>query len=302
MKIFKSLGSGARLALKSLKVILVVWFVMLLLVSLFVMPAKSIMRAGFGSSTITELLRSGINVDVIADLERYFTSIVSYLSSGLFLFLLLGIMIYTFFAGGLFKSVSNPSQVLSVPCFFRASAKYFWYFLGLWFFVILMILLSGLLIIGLPVGLISQAENPPPGILRVVAIIAGLIYLGLLIIFILVADYARAWLIATEKPALFKALGYGFGETFSHFGTSFLMMVIIMIIVLIFSWLTSTIIGIWKPESGGGVFLLFVVSQLLFFVKILLKTWRYGSVTALMELNKPTTSPLGEGREGVKLA
>ncbi|MFH0842469.1 MAG: hypothetical protein V1903_07600 [Bacteroidota bacterium] len=287
MKMLKSLGSGARLALRSWKAILIVWFVMLLLVSLFVLPAKSIIRTGFGSSTVTELLRSGINVDVLSDLERYFASIVSYLSSGFFLFLMLGILLYSFFAGGLFKSVSNPSQILSVPCFFRASAKYFWYFLGLWFFVILMILLSGLIIIGLPVGLISQAENHTPGFLQTVAVITGLIFLGLLIIFILVADYARAWLIAAEKPALFKALGYGFSETFSHFGPSSLMMVLIMIIVLIFSWLASTIIGVWKPESGGGVFLLFIVSQLLFFVKILLKTWRYGSVTALMELNKP---------------
>ena len=287
MKMLKSLGSGARLALRSWKVILIVWFVMLLLASMFVLPAKSIMRTGFGSSTVTELLRSGINIDVLSDLERYSASILSYLSSGIFIFLMLGIMLYSFFAGGLFKSVSNPSQVLSVPCFFRASAKYFWYFLGLWFIVILMILLSGLIIIGLPAVLISQAENPSPGVLPIVVVITGLIFLGLLIIFILVADYARAWLIAAEKPALFKALGSGFDETFSHFGSSFLMMVIIMIIVLIFSWLASTIIGGWKPGSGGGVFLLFIVSQLLFFMKILLKTWRYGSVTTLKEMNKP---------------
>jgi len=289
MKIFKSLGSGARLALRSWKAILIVWFVMLLLVSLFVLPAKSIMRTGFGSSTITELLRSGINVDVLSDLERYLASILSYLSSGLFLLLMLGILLYSLFAGGLFKSVSNLSQVLSVPCYFRASAKYFWYFLGLWFFVIIMILLSGLLIIGLPVGLISQAENPSPDVLQVVAIIAGLLYLGLLIIFTLVADYARAWLIAAEKPALFKAMGFGFNETFKRFGSSFPMMVLILIIILIFSWMASTIIGLWKPTTGGGVFLFFIISQMLFFVKILLKTWRYGSVTSMMELNNPMT-------------
>jgi hypothetical protein len=290
MKILKSLGSGAKLAMRSWKVIIIVWFVMLLLVTLFVLPAKSIMRTGFGSSTVTELLRSGINVDVLSDLERYFASIVSYLSSGLFLFLMLGILLYSFFAGGLFKSVSNPSQVLSVPCFFRASAKYFWYFLGLWFFVILMILLSGLIIIGLPVGLISQAENHTPGVLQTVAVITGLIFLGLLIIFILVADYARAWLIATEKPALFKALGFGFSQTFSRFWSSFPMMLIIMVVMVLFAWLFSTITGAMRPETGGGLILLFLVSQFLVFVKILLKAWRYGSVTALMEINKPKST------------
>lgn len=40
-----------------------------------------------------------------------------------------------------------------------------------------------------------------------------------------------------------------------------------------------------KPVTGGGVVLLFILSQLLFFIKILLKGWRYGSVTMLMEIN-----------------
>lgn len=40
-----------------------------------------------------------------------------------------------------------------------------------------------------------------------------------------------------------------------------------------------------KPVTGGGVVLLFILSQLLFFIKILLKGWRYGSVTKLMEIN-----------------
>lgn len=290
MKIFKSLGSGALRALGSWKAIMIVWFVTLLLVSLFVFPMKSIMKTGFGSSMAPELLRTGINLDVLVDLEKYAAGILSYLSSGLFLLLLIGILMYSFFAGGLFKSVSNSEQVLSVPCFFRASGRYFFYFLGVWFFVVLMILVSGLIIVGLPAGLISRAENPPQGVLQTVVIITGLIFLAGMIVFLLVADYARAWLIAAEKPALFRALGSGFRLTFSNFGSSFIMMLIIMVIMVLFGWMVSSVIGAWKPETGGGVFVLFIVTQLLFFAKILLKTLRYGSVTVLMELNKPATT------------
>jgi len=289
MNVFKSLGSGAVRALRSWKCVLIVWFVTLLIVSLFVIPVKGIMKTGFGSSTITELLRNGINIDVILDLEKYLSGIISYLASGLFLFLLIGIIVYSFFAGGLFKSVSNPAETLSVPCFFRASAKYFWYCLGLWFMISLIILISGVLIIGLPVGLISQSEKSAGNLLPIAAIVCGSLFIIWLLILLLVADYSRAWLISAEKPALFKAFGFGFSTTFSHFGPSFLMMLMIMILMVLFGWLASSIIGIWKPETGGGVFILFLVSQLLFFIKIMLKTWRYGSVTTLMEINKTLT-------------
>jgi hypothetical protein len=287
MKIFKSIGSGALRTLKSWKCVIIVWFVSLLLVSLYVIPVKGIMKAGFGSSAITELLSKGINIDVITDLDQYFYSILSYLSSGFFILLLLGILINTFLAGGLFKSVKGSQEPLSVPCFFRASAKYFWYFLGLYFLIILMIIVSGLLIVGLPAALAAQSESVSAGLATTVGIVFGSIFLLLLVMLLLVADYSRAWLIAADKPAFFKALGFGFSETFGHFWSSFPMMLIIMVIMVMFGWLFCTITGVWKPATGGGVFLFFLVSQLFIFVKILLRTWRYGSVTALMEMNKP---------------
>jgi hypothetical protein len=288
MKIFKSLGYGARRALRSWKCIIVIWFISLLIVSLYVVPAKGIMKAGFGNSTITELLRDGINIDVISDLEQYFYSILSYFSSGFFLLLLLGILIHSFLAGGLFKSLTGAPERLSISCFFRASAKYFWYFIGLYFLIMLIIIITGLLIIGLPVGLKIRSGNASPGV-RVLGIVCGSLFLIVLMILLLVADYSRAWLIAAEKPTFFKAFGFGFSETFRRFRSSFPVMLIIMIIMVLDGWLVSTIIGTWKPATGAGVFLLFIVSQFLFFIKILLRALRYGSVTALMEMNKQVT-------------
>ena len=58
-----------------------------------------------------------------------------------------------------------------------------------------------------------------------------------------------------------------------------------MIIQALYGWLVLSIITGMKPVTGVGVFLLFILSQLLFFIKILLKGWRYGSVTRLMEIN-----------------
>ena len=122
--------------------------------------------------------------------------------------------------------------------------------------------------------------------MKIAGIICGSLYLVLLLIMLLVADYSRAWLIAAEKPSFFKAFGFGFSETFGRFRSSFPMILFIMMIMVLYGWLVSTIIGTWIPSNGGGVFLFFLISQILFFIRILFKAWRYGSVTSLMEMNK----------------
>lgn len=57
---------------------------------------------------------------------------------------------------------------------------------------------------------------------------------------------------------------------------------------------TDLIPGI-RPFTGGGILLLFILSQLLFFIKVMLKAWRYGSVTSLMEQNFYSPTPLKGG-------
>jgi hypothetical protein len=135
-------------------------------------------------------------------------------------------------------------------------------------------------------GVIST-ENPDESVPWLILIISISFYILVSQIFVLVADYARAWQVKNEKPDLFRALRFGFSRTFSRFLSSFPMMLIIWLIQTLFVLLVFKIIGIWKPTSGIGVFGLFLLSQVLFYIRFLLKAWRYGSVTSLKELNDP---------------
>jgi hypothetical protein len=38
-----------------------------------------------------------------------------------------------------------------------------------------------------------------------------------------------------------------------------------------------------KPDTGTGIFLMFLLSQIMFIVKIYLRTWRYGIITSKFE-------------------
>jgi hypothetical protein len=103
---------------------------------------------------------------------------------------------------------------------------------------------------------------------------------------LLVTDYARAWQVSVDNLSCFRAVGIGFRETFTRFWSSLPLMLILLVIQILFILFVCVVVTMWIPATGGGVVLLFLVSQFLFIIKIYLKMWRYGSVTALMESRK----------------
>ncbi len=285
MKLFKALGSGAIRSLKAYKGVIIIWFFYLLLVSMLTIPLKGSLKAGFGNSMITELLKNGINIEVFSDLEVQLESIASYLSSGLLILLFLTILMNAFLSGGLFNSLKGSGTNLTITEFFRSSARYFWSFLVVTVLTSLMIILLGIFIIGIPLGIAYGGSSGPGTSSFIILFIGIVIYLIVILSLLLVADYSRAWLVTREKPACFKALGFGFKRTFGFYLSSFPMMLIVMVIIILFAWLSMRLIGLWIPGNGAGALLFIIVSQVLFFGKLLLKAWRYGSVTALMEMH-----------------
>jgi hypothetical protein len=140
----------------------------------------------------------------------------------------------------------------------------------------------------LPVSITIQSKSPHEGAAFFTLLISGILYLISLMILYLVADYARVWQAGNEKKACFSALGYGFNRTFGTLLTSFPVMLIAVIVQILFAFSALGIISLWKTSTGGGVFLLFIVSQILVLIRILLKTWRYGSITAMAEIIDPS--------------
>ena len=89
MKIIKSFKTGMVRSLKAWKGIVIIWFIILIMVSLVALPMKGALKSGLGSSMITEKLVNGINVEVFADLGEIFSSLSSYFLSGLFMIVLI---------------------------------------------------------------------------------------------------------------------------------------------------------------------------------------------------------------------
>jgi hypothetical protein len=284
MKIFKALASGFCRTLKAWKGIVLIWFGSLLTVSLVAVPMKSFLKSGFGGSMITERLKDGIDVEVLGDLGSGFRNLLASLPSVILLLILTGIVLYAFLAGGIFDVLKGSSQKFSGSSFFKACAKNFWSFLVISIIVSTIILVLFILIFVLPVSFVAQSGSGSEKAPFITAIISGVVLMVVSLIFVLVADYARTWQAGNDKPDCFKAIGFGFNRTFGTFLSSFPVILIITAVQMCFTWVVLTLVGMWTPDTGGGVFLLFLLTQLLFYVKSGLKVWRYGSVTALKEI------------------
>jgi hypothetical protein len=253
-------------------------------------PMKGALIAGIGNSMITEKLAKGIDIEVFADLGTTFRSLSSYFSGGLLMALIAGIIINSFFCGGLFNSLKGSQADFSVAEFFRASVKFFRSFLVISVLVTLIIFCFAVLIVIIPVLIVSQSEVLPEGAVLLTGIIAFPVFLLVLFLILLAADYSRAWQVSEAENSAFRALGFGIRHTFGTFFPSYGLIIILMIIQFLFGAFVLNILAGFKPVTGGGVILLFLLSQSLFFIKIMLKAARYGSVTGMMEMTNESLS------------
>jgi hypothetical protein len=288
MKVVKSIESGLFRSLKSWKGVLIIWICFLLLVSVYALPLRNMLRSGFSPSLITERFANGLDVEAFSDLGSTLRSLMSYISAGFLLIFLIGIVVNSFLTGGLFSSLrkENANVKFSPSEFFRAGAVNFWSFLIISLILNLMIGFISAIIVFIPSAVVTASETMSEKSAFYLIMGAVLFALLLLPVFFLVADYSRAWKVYDEKRSCFKALGFGFSETFQKFRQAYPMMLGLILVQVVFGLIVYSILSAWKPVSGGGVFLLFLVSQILVYSRLHLKTWRYGSVMSLMENNQ----------------
>lgn len=281
MKFIKAFTSGAGRALRSVKALLIMWFLSFLMLAVFAFPLRSFIITALGNTASTGLLNEGFDISYFMNLGRAFEPMMSAITGGLLVIILIFFLFYVFLNGGLFDSLLSNSYAYKPGDFFRASARYFLSYMIITLLIMLMILAVVFLVAAVPL-IIQRASDSGSeeatwklvGILRIILILV-------LPVFLLVADYSRVWLAANDHRKVFKALAYGFRATFRSFLSSYFFMLIMIIVQGAYALLVVKILSGYSPLTGGGLFVLFLLTQLLFLLKLYLRAVRYGGVAAL---------------------
>ncbi len=283
MKIISSLRSGLKRAFIVRKAVLLTWLSFFLLSILLIYPLRASLGSAFGSSMITERLAEGFDIEVFSDLGNTGKILISFLANGLIMTFLVAFILNAFLTGGLFGTLGKADGKFSAREFFRSAAGNFLPFLGITFVLTFIAGFIILILIFVPIGISGMSENMDGGQKPFIPItVAALLFLVIPVL-LLVADYSRAWRASRDEGSCFAAIGYGLRRTFRKFRSSYLLMVSLILVQMLLLFVVFLMLPAWRPSTDGGVSLMLLVTQLLLILRLFLKTWRYGSVTAMME-------------------
>lgn len=281
MKLGKAITAGFGRATRSFKPILIIWFFSVIGISILALPLKSIVLSDMGNSMGTEMIKEVFSIDFWAGLDVTLP-VFGGLIKGVLYLVFIYLFINVFLNGGLFDALKANICGYPVKGFFKASVSNFFSFLSVTLLVILMIIFASGLVVVIPALIVRAGNGGEPALMNTLKI-ARIVLLLVLPIFLLVVDYSRSWLAASNQKLIFKSLGYGFKATFSSFLSSYLFMIIVMTVQAGFIFLVSKAMD-FRPETNGGLFVLFLLSQVLFVIKLFLRAWRYGGVTTMFTI------------------
>ncbi|MCA1757750.1 MAG: hypothetical protein LC649_09870 [Bacteroidales bacterium] len=281
MKIIKAITSGFQRSARASKQILVVWLINTLAISLLIVPFRNLLVNEAGNSMAPDLLKGGTDLaywlDLMPELSGPFTGFMIGLLALIGVVWLLGV----FLSGGLFDTLRANSCGVTIGDFFKASAQLFFPYLWVTLMVTGLIIISALLLLAAPAFILQGGGSLNEELVMKISEILRYVFMAVLLIWLLVADYARAWLAAADKKRVFRALGYGFRATFTTFFTSFLFILFAVALQALLTWGGVTLTSGFQPETGGGLFLLFLLTSVLLILRIFMRTFRYGGITSL---------------------
>lgn len=283
MNVKGSLLSGLRRALLSWKFTLIAWLCYAVPVLLIVIPLRGALKIAYGKSMITDKLAEGFDFRVFSDLGPVLKSIMASAWSGLFLVLIISFVLNAFITGGLFEILKKEKTRLTTSDFFSAASQYFGAFLIITILVSLMIVFF-IAVASIVIVIIINTSGTGSEKNNFLIQVSSLVLIFLIIpVFLLIADNSRVIRASGVRLTGIRSLVAGLNYTFSRFWSSYFAVLPVVISQVVFGAAVMYYISAWKPVTWKGVFLLFVVSQILFYIRLCFKTWRYGTVTALMD-------------------
>ncbi|MFO7575002.1 MAG: hypothetical protein R6W67_07575 [Bacteroidales bacterium] len=283
MKSLSVYYDGYLKSVRSFRSIVLLWIISLAGSMLIVAPLERNIGRLLDGSMASELLYDGFNIDVFADLMYAVMPAMASFSISFILVTVIVFLANTFVTAGLFRILAGSrKKQYKWKTFLMGADRGFTGFLFVAIIAGVSIVLLLLILAGVPLA-IASAAGAGYTLIVIIVTVAALLFIFALPVVLLTADYARAMLTADKYLGPWKAITRGFRKVRKRLWKAWVAMIIILLVSALVGFAAWKFTLPGKAVTGGGLFLLLIISQLFVFLKVWIKVIRYGTVTAMKE-------------------
>lgn len=242
----------------------------LVLALLLIIPFYRLFVSVSGNSLLPNQLINDFDATSFGEFLRQGGKSFGFYLKGLLPWLLLFLLLSTFFQGGILFWISNPRGRFSSRGFLDNCLVFFWPFVKTLFYTLLIQIIFAL-IVYLSVSIIVGGDNLTDAYIGKTVIIGIAIHLVLLIWGTMIADFTRIFIFRTGKrhvlKSLWKAVKFSFKKIAKLFAIYFIWVIVPLLLFVVFYLIRTH----WSIKTGLMVFLLFIVQQAFIWLRFLLK-------------------------------
>jgi len=275
MKILKSYTKGWAVSLNSKRMISLIYISYLILALLLVIPFYRLFVSVAGNSLLPDELISNFDATAFGEFLREGGKVFSFFLKALLPWLILFLVLGTFFQGGIISWISNPRGRFSSSSFINNCLRYFWPFIKTSFYTLIIQVIFGILVY-LPLSLLVGRENLSDAYIGKTVMIAVAIHLLLLIWGTMIAEFTRFYIFLTGNrkvlKTIWKAFKFSLRKIIGLFGMYLMWVIVPLILFIALYWIRMH----WTIDSGLMIFLLFIIQQLFVWLRFLLKIQKTG--------------------------
>ena len=293
MKILNAYSNGLVSAAKSKRMTTLIYAVTLLLALVIAIPFHSVLIAQAGNTMALSSLVKHFDYTSYTDFMRQSgKTITPFLGLAVwmgFFFLLFTV----FFSGGVLTILSEENKFL-VKNFLSGCGKFFFRFLRLAIYMLIIIsIIEGVLIFVIGAILVAayQTVQSEASLFYIflVGTVAGLL---IFILFLTISDYAKVILFREDSKKVLKSIWTSTKFLLRHFFGAFFLYLLLLIAPVVFFILYFLLDGSIGMVSGFTIFVMFLIQQLIIWLRTWIKIWFLGSELSyfdLIEENKGLT-------------
>lgn len=277
MNILKAYTTGFKAAVRFPGMVVLIYFVNIIPALLIALPFFGLLNESIGQSLSPIKMIRDFDFTVFFDFINNHESAVNALMAEIKWLTLFYLLISIFLNGGILRTLNKRKFTFS--SFFAGSGYNFIRFLGLSGLMLALHIIL-ILVVFVPLnGILSSLYDSgfTEDVLFRTAIGVSIFYALLSIILFAVADYAKFYMLLHDTFNIFKALWQGFRFSFRHFLKTYVLFLFLLLIPALFTYLYISIEDDIQMISPEHIFILFIIQQVVIFLRIWLRIWIFSS-------------------------